>query len=158
MSSTQSSFFIDGPSFVVPSLLLLARKVLPNYTKLVAEILELHSRERLGQYINNLLISTHILELYSSLLYHIPYIKFWISICFDLSWNTRFSVIFIQLWLSQIITVVSNTMPNNPNISFQSHIASQQAEKAAMYFSLAVLRATLDCFLLNHEIMADPIP
>ena len=39
------------------------------------EILELHSRERLGQYISNFLISTHILELDGSLLYHIPYIE-----------------------------------------------------------------------------------
>ena len=28
-----------------------------------------------GQYINNLLINTHILEVDGSLLYHIPYIK-----------------------------------------------------------------------------------
>ena len=76
--------------------------------------------------------------------------------CFDCSWNTGFFVIFIQLWLSQRITVVSNSMSNNPDISIRSHIASQQVEQAAMYFASAILRETLDCFLLNHEIMEDP--
>ena len=76
--------------------------------------------------------------------------------CFDLSWNTVFSVIFIQLWLSQRIVVVSNSMSNNLDINFRSHIASQQAKQAAMYSASAILRATLDCFLLNHEIMVDP--
>ena len=33
---------------------------------------------------------------------------------------------------------------------------SQLVEKAAIYSTYAVLRATLDCFLLSHEIMADP--
>ena len=76
--------------------------------------------------------------------------------CYDLSWNTRFSVIFIKLWLSHRITLVSNSMSNRPDISFQSHIASQLVEQAAMYYASAVLRATLDCFLLNHEIIVDP--
>ena len=35
-------------------------------------------------------------------------------------------------------------------------MASQMAEHAAMYSAYAVLRAILDCFLLCHEVMADP--
>ena len=33
---------------------------------------------------------------------------------------------------------------------------SQQVEQNAMYSASTVLRETLDCFLLNHEIIADP--
>ena len=44
--------------------------------------------------------------------------KYQISMCFDLSWNIGFSVIFIQLWLSHRITVVSNSRSNRPNINF----------------------------------------
>jgi hypothetical protein len=84
---------------------------------------------------------------------------------FDLSWNTGFSVVFMQLWLSHRIKVAliskSNKMVNN----FQSHIASQLAEHVAMYSApehatmysaSVVLRAMLDCFLLCHEIITDP--
>jgi hypothetical protein len=35
-------------------------------------------------------------------------------------------------------------------------MASQLEEHAAMYYTYVVLRAMLDCFLLRHEIMADP--
>jgi hypothetical protein len=35
-------------------------------------------------------------------------------------------------------------------------MASQLAEHATMYFTSAMLRAILDCFLLCHEVMADP--
>jgi hypothetical protein len=35
-------------------------------------------------------------------------------------------------------------------------MASQLAEHAAMYYASAVLRTILDCFLLCHEVMADP--
>ena len=87
---------------------------------------------------------------------HIHYVKYRISMCFDLSWNTGFFVIFIQLWLSHRITVVSNSRLNNPDISFRSHMASQLAEKATIYSASAVLRATLDYFLLNHEFIANP--
>ena len=66
--------FLQG-KFVVSSLFLLVRKVFSNYTKLVTLIFKHYSTETLGQHIINLLISTHILDLYSSLLYHIPYIK-----------------------------------------------------------------------------------
>jgi hypothetical protein len=33
---------------------------------------------------------------------------------------------------------------------------SQLEEHATMYYASAMLRAMLDCFLLCHEIMADP--
>ena len=45
---------------------------------------------------------------------------------------------------------------NRPVNNFQRHIALQLGEHAAMYSSFAVLREILDCFLLFHEIMADP--
>jgi hypothetical protein len=35
-------------------------------------------------------------------------------------------------------------------------MASQLAEHATIYFSSVVLREILDCFLLFHEVMADP--
>ena len=70
--------------------------------------------------------------------------------------NTGFYVIFIQLWLSHRITVVSKSMLNRPDISFQIHMDSQLAKQAAIYSASVVLRATLNCFLLNHEIIADP--
>jgi len=35
-------------------------------------------------------------------------------------------------------------------------MASQLAKHAVMYSTFAVLRAILDCFLLFHEVMADP--
>ena len=76
--------------------------------------------------------------------------------CFDLSYNTIFFSIFIQIWLLQRIIMVSNSKSSGPEISFRSHIASQLAEQDAMYSTSAVMRETLDYFLLNHEIMADP--
>jgi hypothetical protein len=76
--------------------------------------------------------------------------------CFDLSWNTGFSIIFIQLWLSHRTMVSLISKSNRPVNNFQSHIASQLAEHAAMYSAYTVLRAILDFFLLCHEIMADP--
>ena len=76
--------------------------------------------------------------------------------CFNLSWNTTFSIIFIQLWLSHRITMVFRSRSNRLDINFQSHMASQLVEQAAMYSASVVLRATLDYFLLNHEIMVGP--
>ena len=52
--------------------------------------------------------------------------------------------------------MVSKSMSNIPDIIFQIHMASQLVEQAAMYFASAMLRETLDCFLLNHELIADP--
>ena len=62
----------------------------------------------------------------------------------------------MQLWLSQRNTVVSNSMSNSPDISFLKPYRFPTSGEAAMYFASAVLRATLGCFLLNNEIMADP--
>jgi hypothetical protein len=52
--------------------------------------------------------------------------------------------------------VASISRSNRPVNNFQSHIASQLAKHATMYYASTVLRAILDCFLLCHEIMADP--
>ena len=49
----------------------LSREVLLDYTKLVSEVLKLHTRQRLGQHICNLLICANILELYISPLQYI---------------------------------------------------------------------------------------
>ena len=59
----------DNPT--ATSLLPLSRKVFLNNTKLVSKVFELNLRQRLHQHISNLLISTHILDLYGSFLYHI---------------------------------------------------------------------------------------
>ena len=75
--------------------------------------------------------------------------------CFELSWNIGFFVIFIQLWLSHRITVVSKSRSTRPDINFLSHMDSQLEEQAAIYSASIVLRATLNYFLLNHEIMVD---
>jgi hypothetical protein len=48
-----------------------SREVLSDYTKLVSELFKLHTNQRLGQPICNLLICANILELYSSSLHHI---------------------------------------------------------------------------------------
>ena len=40
-------------------------------TKLVLKVFKIHTRQRLSQYICNLLICAHILELYGSLLHHV---------------------------------------------------------------------------------------
>jgi hypothetical protein len=76
--------------------------------------------------------------------------------CFDLSWNTGFSIILMHLGLSQRIMVSIISKSDRPVSNFQSHIASQLAEHAAMYSASAVLREILDFFLLCHEIIADP--
>jgi hypothetical protein len=76
--------------------------------------------------------------------------------CFDLSWNTGFSVIFMQLWLSHRIKVSLISKSNRSVSNFQSHIASQLVEHVAMYSTSIVMRAILDCFLLCHGIIVDP--
>ena len=105
-------------SFVVPSIFLLVRKVLSNYTKLVTEVFEHHSRQRLGQYINNFLIDTHILELDSSILYHIPYIK--ISDYYMLRFVMEHQIL-CHIYTTLVVIenhLVSNSMSNNPDIRF----------------------------------------
>ena len=52
------------------------------------------------------------------------------------------------------VSLISNS--NRPFNNFQSHIASQLAEHAAMYSASALLREILDCYLLYHKIMVDP--
>ena len=63
---------VVGQDTIVSSTLLpLSREVLSDNTKLVSEVLKLHTRQRLGQHICNLLICANILELYNSPLHHI---------------------------------------------------------------------------------------
>jgi hypothetical protein len=62
----------------------------------------------------------------------------------------------MQLWLSHRIKVALISKSNRPVNNFRSHIASQLAEHATMYYVFAVLRAILDCFLLCYEIIVDP--
>ena len=80
-----------------------------------------------------------------------------ISMCFVLSWNTIFFVILIQLWLSQRISVASISTSNSPANIFRSHTTSLHVEYATMYSAYAVLSEIHICFLLNQEIMHDPI-
>jgi hypothetical protein len=49
----------------------LLREVLSDNTNLVLEVLKIHKRQRLIQYISNLLIYANILDLYNSPLHHI---------------------------------------------------------------------------------------
>ena len=62
----------------------------------------------------------------------------------------------MQLWLSHRIMISLISKSNRLINNFQSHIASQLVEHASMYSTSTVLRAILDCFLLYHEIIADP--
>jgi hypothetical protein len=63
---------VVGQDTIVSSASLpLSREVLLDNTKLVSEVLKLHTRQRLGQHIYNLLICANILELYSSPLHRI---------------------------------------------------------------------------------------
>jgi hypothetical protein len=63
---------VVGQDTIVSSTSLpLSREVLSDNTKLVSEVLKLHTRQRLGQHICKLLICANILELYNSPLHHI---------------------------------------------------------------------------------------
>ena len=42
-----------------------------HHAKLVSEVFKLHSRQRLGENVRNLLISRYIMELHCSLLHHV---------------------------------------------------------------------------------------
>ena len=64
---------------------------------------------------------------------------YFISMCFDLSWNIRFSKSLMQLWLSQLLIVESSFPPNRSKGSFLIQTASLQASLAAIYSALAVL-------------------
>ena len=94
-------------------------------TKLLPEVLKLHSGQWLRQHISYLCICRNILELHCSSLHHIPDIVILISICFDLSWNIGFSDNFTQLWLSQYIQVASIWRSNKSDSIFLSHTTSQ---------------------------------
>ena len=61
-----------------------------------------------------------------------------------------------QIWLSHRIIVVSIFRSKRPDISFRSHMASQLSRAICYVSAFVVLRETLDCFLLNHELIADP--
>ena len=66
------SCHVDGQDTIVSSTSLpLSREVPSDYTKLVLEVLKLHTRQRLSQHIYYLLICANILELHNSLLYQV---------------------------------------------------------------------------------------
>jgi hypothetical protein len=65
-------------------------------------------------------------------------------------------IIFIQLWLSHRITVASISRSDRSVNNIRSHMDSQLVEHTTMYFSSVMLGPMMDCFLLCHEIMADP--
>ena len=61
-----------GQDIILSSMSLpLLREVLSDNTKLVLEVLNLHTRQRISQHICYLLICANILELYNSLLHHV---------------------------------------------------------------------------------------
>jgi hypothetical protein len=62
----------------------------------------------------------------------------------------------MQLWLSQKIKVTSNSRSNNHASNFRSHTTSLLAKHVAIYYASVVLSATPVCFLLSHQIIADP--
>ena len=124
-------------------------------TRLLLEVLKLHSGQWICQHINYLFLHCNILELHCSSLHHIHNI---VILDLDmLSWNTGFSDNSTQLWLSQCIQVAFNSRSNKSDSSFLSHTASQLAKQSVTYFASVVLSATQDCFLLNQEITPDSI-
>jgi hypothetical protein len=67
-----TELLVVGQDTIVSSASLpLSREVLSDNTKLVSEVLKLHTRQRLGQQICNLFICANILELYIPALHHI---------------------------------------------------------------------------------------
>ena len=64
---------------------------------------------------------------------------YFISMCFDLSWNTGLSESLMQLWLSQWMIVESSFPLNKSDRSFLSQTTSLQASLAAIYSASAVL-------------------
>jgi hypothetical protein len=132
----------------------LSREVLLDYTKLISKVLKLYTRQRLGQHIDNLFIHANIMELYGFSLQHITN-----EVIPDL-YVLRLimeQIIFIQLWLSHRITMASISRSNRSVNNIRSYMASPLAEHAAIYSASAVLGEILDCFLLYHEVTADPI-
>ena len=67
-----TELLVVGQDTIVSSTSLpLSREILSYNTKLVSEVLKLHTRQRLSQHICNLLICANILELHNSLLYQV---------------------------------------------------------------------------------------
>jgi hypothetical protein len=145
---------IGQDTIVSSTLLLLYREVVSDYTKLVSKLIKLYTRHRLGQHICNLFICANILELYNSSLHHIMNE---VILGLYVLRLTMEHIIFIQLWLSHRIMVASISRSNRSVNNIRIHTTSQLAEHAAIYSSFVVLREILDCFLICHEVMVDPI-
>ena len=77
------------------------------------------------------------------------------SICLDLSWNTRLTESFMPLWLSQCITIRSIWWPNKPTRIFLIQMASHVAWVAVMYSASTELSATNLYFLFYQETVVD---
>ena len=60
-----------------------------------------------------------------------------------------------QQWLSHRIIVVSIFRSKRPILASEAIWLHNIVEQSAMYFASTVRRETLDCFLLNHELIAD---
>jgi hypothetical protein len=107
----------------------------------------------LGKHIRNMFICANIMELYGSSLHHIknevisdPYVLQIIMV----------HIIFIQIWLSQRITVDSISRSNRSINDIGNHMASPLVKNDAIYSTSITLREIIYCFLLHNEIMANP--
>jgi hypothetical protein len=100
-------------------------------------------------------IRADILELYGSSLHHVTDVM--VSDLYVFRLVMKYMIIcHLQLWISHRIVVASISRSNRPVNNLRSHMASQLAEHATLYYASTVLRGMLDCFLLCHEIMVDP--
>ena len=97
-------------------------------------------------------LKQHDLSLHTSLIWW-----YRISICLDLSWNTGLIESFMQLWLSQWITVGSKWEPNKPTKIFLIQIALHAAWLVAMYSASTEMSAIDLCFLLYQQTVVDLI-
>ena len=120
---------LQGKYSVLTSLFLLARKVFSNYTKLVTEAWSPH--QQLAHWYSH----TGVLCL--------PLVPY----------STGFFVIFMQLWLSQRITVVSNSMSNSPDIIFPKPYGFPNSGASCHVLCFSCTESNTR---LNHEIMVDP--
>ena len=127
-----------------------------DYTKFFQKVFKLYMRQRLSQHIFHLFLCRNILELYNSLLYHIPNVLLSNFDMFQLVMKHR---VFCQLnrtLITQRISVTSISASNNLSNILVIHTTSLQAEHVAMYSASIVLSEIPVCFLLNHEIIPDP--
>ena len=123
-------------------------------TKLLLEVLKLHSGQWLRQHISYLFVRRNILELHCSYLHHIPDI-----VILDLDMLQLVMEHYI-LRATLVVTMYTSSIhlrSNKSGSSFLSHTASQLDEQVVTYSASAVLSATQDCFMLNQEITPDPI-